>query len=233
MVAPINPPTSRIRFPSPDTWVEDDLVGVGGDLAPGTILEAYRSGLFPMPLEDGMLGWWSPIERAILPFSRLKISRSLSRSCRRFRVSVDADASGVIAGCADPERPGGWITDEMAEAYLALHRLGWVHSFEVWDSDAELVGGLYGVSIGGLFCGESMFYRVTDASKVALVHLVSVLSEGGGVMLDVQWRTDHLASLGAEVVGRTAYLKSLPRALSGPDPFDGLDLDGPSVIEFA
>ncbi len=233
MVTPINPPTSRIRFPSPDTWVADDLVGVGGNLEPGTILDAYRSGLFPMPLEDGVLGWWSPVDRAILPFSRLKISRSLSRSCRKFRVSVDADASDVIAGCADPDRPGAWITEEMAEAYLALHRLGWVHSFEVWDSDAELVGGLYGVAIGGLFCGESMFYRVADASKVALVHLVSVLSEGGAKMLDVQWQTDHLASLGAQVIGRAAYLERLSEALSGPDPFERLDLDGSSFIEFA
>ncbi|HZD05874.1 MAG TPA: leucyl/phenylalanyl-tRNA--protein transferase, partial [Longimicrobiales bacterium] len=181
-----------------------------------------RAGLFPMPLQDGVLGWWSPMERAVLPFSRLRISRSLSRSCRRFGVSVDADAAGVIEGCTD--RPDTWITPGMADAYLELHRLGWVHSFEVWDVEARLVGGLYGVAIVGLFCGESMFYRATDASKVALVHLVSVLAEGGAVMLDVQWRTEHLASLGAEVIGRSAYLARLPEALAVPDPFDRVDV---------
>lgn len=176
-----------------------------------------------MPLDDGILGWWSPVERAILPFSNLKISRSLSRSCRRFTVSVDADATGVVEGCADPGRPHGWISPEMKDAYLNLHRLGWMHSFEVWNSDGELVGGLYGLGIGGLFCGESMFHWVSDASKVALVHLVSLLSERGGVMLDVQWLTPHLRSLGAEVIGRDTYLSRLPAALEAPDPFEGLD----------
>lgn len=222
----IAPPPSSFEFPPSESWVEDDLVGVGGDLSPGTILDAYRRGLFPMPLEEGVLGWWSPMARAILPFGGLKVSRSLGRSCRRFSVSVDADAEGVVAGCADPDRPGRWITPAVADAYLELHRLGWMHSFEVWDSEANLVGGLYGVSIGGLFCGESMFHRATDASKVALVHLVSVLSEGGGVMLDVQWMTDHLASLGAQAIGRAAYLEKLPEAVAGSDPFHRVDLRG-------
>jgi leucyl/phenylalanyl-tRNA--protein transferase len=227
-VTPIDPIPTGFHFPPASEWTADDLVGVGADLAPGTILEAYRRGLFPMPLEEGSLGWWSPVDRAVLPFSRLRISRSLSKSCRRFTVSVDADAAAVIEGCADPRRPNGWITDEMAAAYLELHRLGWVHSFEVWDSDAELVGGLYGVAIGGLFCGESMFHRVADASKVALVHLVSLLSERGGVMLDVQWLTAHLESLGAEKIGRQSYLARLPVAVAAPDPFEGLD-DLPSL----
>lgn len=222
-MAPIEPPSSRFRFPPSPDWGDDDLVGTGADLAPGTILAAYRRGLFPMPLDDGTLGWWSPVDRAILPFSNLKISRSLSRSCRRFTVSVDADATGVIEGCADPGRPQGWISPEMKDAYLNLHRMGWMHSFEVWNSDGELVGGLYGLGIGGLFCGESMFHRVSDASKVALVHLVSLLSEKGGVMLDVQWLTPHLRSLGAEVIGRDAYLARLPTALEAQDPFEGLD----------
>ncbi len=221
----IEPPHGLFRFPPPEKWGSDDLVGIGADLSPGTILEAYRMGLFPMPLDDGSLGWWSPMERAVLPLSSLRISRSLARSCRRFTVSVDADATGVMEGCADPDRPHSWITPAVAEAYLELHRLGHVHSFEVWDYEGELVGGLYGVALGGLFCGESMFHRVSDASKVALVHLVSVLSEGGAEMLDVQWLTPHLASLGAEVIGREAYLERLPRALAGPDPFEGRDLD--------
>lgn len=222
----IEPESSRFQFPSPEDWPDDDLIGVGADLESGTILTAYRRGLFPMPLQDGSLGWWSPVDRAILPFSELRISRSLSRSCRRFTVSVDADATGVVEGCADPSRPHGWITPAMKEAYLRLNRLGWMHSFEVWDDSGELVGGLYGLGLGGLFCGESMFHRARDASKVALVHLVSLLSERGGVMLDVQWLTPHLESLGAKVIGRDAYLERLPLALSAPDPFEGLDLDG-------
>ncbi|HLT96479.1 MAG TPA: leucyl/phenylalanyl-tRNA--protein transferase [Acidimicrobiia bacterium] len=220
----IEPEPTRFRFPSASEWPEDDLVAIGADLEPGTILAAYRRGLFPMPLQDGTLGWWSPLDRAILPFSELRISRSLARSCRRFTVSVDADANGVIEGCADPSRPHGWITPAMRDAYVRLHRLGWVHSFEVWDDD-ELVGGLYGVAIGGLFCGESMFHRSRDASKVALVHLVSLLSERGGVMLDIQWLTPHLESLGGKVIGRDAYLERLPQALAVADPFEDLDLD--------
>jgi leucyl/phenylalanyl-tRNA---protein transferase len=222
-VPPIHPMPTAFRFPRPGEWPDEDLVAVGADLAPGTILEGYRRGLFPMPMDD-LLGWWSPTERAILPFSSFRVSRSLAKSCRRFEVSVDADVAGVIEGCADPRRPHGWITDEIADAYLELHRLGWVHSFEVWDAEGELVGGLYGVGIGGLFCGESMFHRVSDASKVALVHLVSLLSERGGMLLDVQWATPHLRSLGAEVIGRDEYLARLPPALEGTDPFEGLDL---------
>lgn len=232
MVPVIEPPASRYQFPPPETWGASDLVGVGADLSAGTILEAYRNGLFPMPLEDGSMGWWSPVERAVLELSALRVSRSLARSCRRFTVSVDADATGVVEGCASMERDQTWITPEMAAAYLELHRLGYVHSFEVWDRDGCLVGGLYGVAIGGLFCGESMFHVVSDASKVALVHLVSVLSEGGARMLDVQWLTPHLASLGAEVIGRQVYLERLPVALAGPDPFERQDLDqdpGPGV----
>ena len=145
----------------------------------------------------------------------------LSRSCRRYTVSVDTDPAA--GGPCRPSRPNGWITPEIKEAYLLLHRLGWMHSFEVWDDQGDLVGGLYGVAIGGLFCGESMFHRARDASKVALVHLVSVLSERGGVMLDVQWLTPHLESLGAEIIGRAAYLERLPEALAAPDPFVGLD----------
>src|SRR5690606_16453028 len=128
-----------------------------------------------------------------------------------------------VEGCADPSRPGGWITGEMQEAYLELHRMGWMHSFEVWNRDGELVGGLYGLGIGGLFCGESMFHRADDASKVALVHLVSLLSERGGRMLDVQWSTPHLESMGAVVIGRSEYLRRLPEALAGSDPFEGLE----------
>ncbi len=194
-------------------------MAVGGDLAPGTLLQAYRKGLFPMHLPDGRLGWWSPVERAILPLDGLRVTRSLRQSCRRYRVSVDEDFRGVIEGCSDPTRPDPWITPGFVDAYTELHRLGWAHSVEVWDSEGELVGGLYGVAIGGLFAGESMFHRARDASKVALVHLVVVMNEGGGCLLDVQWQTPHLRSLGAVVIGREAYLAQLERAVRVSGPF--------------
>lgn len=174
-----------------------------------------------MNLPDGHLGWWSPIERSIIPLDGLHITRSLRQSCRRYFATVDEDFASVIEGCADPEREGGWITPEFVDAYKELHRLGWAHSVEIWDSGDRLVGGLYGVSIGGLFAGESMFHRARDASKVALVHLVVVMSTGGGRLLDVQWPTPHLESLGAVVIGKDAYLDRLEEALRGPNPFTG------------
>jgi leucyl/phenylalanyl-tRNA---protein transferase len=199
--------------------VADDVIAVGGDLTSGTILQAYRRGMFPMPLPDGRLAWWSPQERAILPLSDLRISRSLRQSVRKFSISVDADFEAVIEACADPARPQGWITEGIRDAYVELHRLGWAHSVEVWDSQGNLAGGLYGVSIGGLFAGESMFYQVSDASKVALTHLVVVLSSRPGCLLDVQWLTPHLERLGARVIGRDDYLELLPAALAVTSPF--------------
>lgn len=210
---------SRFELPDPSPG-DGDVVAVGADLEAGTLLQAYRRGLFPMGLPDGHLGWWSPVERAILPLRGLHISRSLRQSTRRFQVSVDADFEGVIRGCADSRRRDPWITGDFVEAYTTLHRLGWAHSVEVWDNEGRLVGGLYGVAIGGLFAGESMFHEVRDASKVALVHLVVVMNRGGGRLLDVQWQTPHLESLGAVVIGRDAYLGKLAEALSGPDVFE-------------
>jgi leucyl/phenylalanyl-tRNA--protein transferase len=198
------------------------VVGVGADLEPGTLLTAYRSGVFPMP-SDGVLAWWSPEPRAVLPLDGLRVTRSLRKSCRRFEVRVDTAFGEVVAACADPRRPHGWITDDVAQAYSRLHALGWAHSVEAWSvDDGALAGGLYGVAIGGLFAGESMFHRVTDASKVALVGLVSLLREGGhgggGRLLDVQWLTPHLASLGAIEIPRVEYLRRLSAALSLPLP---------------
>jgi len=179
------------------------------------------------------LGWWSPDPRGVLPLDGLRVSRSLRRSARRLRTTVDTAFDAVVAGCADPSRSGRWITDEVAAAYSRLHRLGWAHSVEVWDDagsgpgsgsrsggGGELVGGLYGVGVGGLFAGESMFSRATDASKVALVRLVEVLGadDDGRRLLDVQWRTDHLASLGVVEVAREEYLRRLARALRAPAP---------------
>jgi leucyl/phenylalanyl-tRNA---protein transferase len=195
------------------------VVAVGGDLKPGTILQAYRKGMFPMHLEDGHLGWWCPIERAVIPLTGLRVTRSLRQSTRRYRVSVDREFEAVIADCADTSRPGGWITPEIVSAYTELHHLGWAHSVEVWDRDGELVGGLYGLSLGGLFAGESMFHMARDASKVALVHLVVLMNRSGGGLIDVQWQTPHLESLGAVVIGKDAYLASLPALIAMPSPF--------------
>jgi len=153
-----------------------------------------------------------------MPLQGMRVSRSLQQSTRRFLVSVDEDFDGVIAGCADADRPHGWITDQFVEAYSELHRLGWAHSVEVWDRDGALVGGLYGVALGGLFAGESMFHVARDASKVALVHLVVLMNQGGR-LIDVQWQTPHLESLGAVVVGREEYMRRLPAALEAAGPF--------------
>jgi leucyl/phenylalanyl-tRNA--protein transferase len=211
-------------FDLPDPRRGDgDVIAVGADLAPGTLLQAYRKGMFPMNLSDGHLGWWSPVERAIIPLDGLRVSRSLRKSVRRFTVTVDDDFEGVIEGCADPTREGGWITGDIVSAYEELHRLGWAHSVEVWDSEGDLAGGLYGVAIGGLFAGESMFHRARDASKVALVHLVVVMNQGGGKLIDVQWMTPHLEAMGAVTIGRDAYLARLPEALAAPGPFSGID----------
>jgi leucyl/phenylalanyl-tRNA--protein transferase len=187
------------------------------------LLAAYRSGLFPMPLKAGsveVLAWWSPDPRGVLPLDGLRVTRSLRRSQRRYSVRFDTAFDDVVAACADPARHGGWITEEIATAYRELHRLGWAHSVEAWSDDGRLVGGLYGVCIGGLFAGESMFHTETDASKVALVALVERLRAGGGTLLDVQWSTAHLESLGVVEVTRDDYLRRLVRAVTLPDAWD-------------
>lgn len=222
---PVEPPPSRWLFPdlgdpAVDLEHPDDMVGLGADLSPGTLLQAYRGGLFPMPDPGSQhLTWWSPVHRGVLPLDRLRVTRSLRKSARRFELRVDTAFDEVVARCADPSRDGGWIDRRISSAYSELHRLGWAHSVETWH-DGELVGGLYGVAIGGLFAGESMFHRVTDASKAALMGLVSLLSDeyAESRLLDVQWRTDHLASLGVVEVPRPAYLRALRAALQLPLP---------------
>jgi leucyl/phenylalanyl-tRNA---protein transferase len=214
LAVPAEPTPSVWVMPDPAASAETDLVAVGADLEPGTLLAAYRSGMFPMPVE-GTLGWWSPDPRGILPLDGLRVSRSLRKACRRFEVRVDTAFDEVVTACADPARTGGWISDAIRAAYCRMHRLGWVHSVETW-ADGELVGGLYGVAVGGFFAGESMFHRRTDASKVALVALVDLLNEGGASLLDVQWRTPHLASLGVVDVTRASYLTLLTDALGRP-----------------
>ncbi len=200
----------------------DDLVCTGADLQPATLVTAYATGLFPMGLGPGgrgRLGWWSPDPRGVLPLDGLRVSRSLRRSVRGFEVRVDTAFDEVVAACADPARDGRWITAEVADAYGTLHLLGLAHSVETWR-DGRLVGGLYGVALGGLFAGESMFHRATDASKAALVALVGLLraDDDPRRLLDVQWRTDHLASLGVVDLPRPDYLRRLRVALTVPPP---------------
>ena len=199
----------------PDTAPVDDtgLVAVGADLEPGTLLAAYRSGLFPMPMDGRRTAWFSPDPRGIVPIDGLRVTRSLRRSGRRVDVTIDTRFSEVMQRCADPSREGGWITAEFVAAYTALHELGWAHSVECYG-DGELVGGLYGVRINGFFAGESMFHTVPDASKVALVQLVHWLATTGATLLDVQWTTPHLVSLGAVDITRDEYLTLLANALA-------------------
>jgi leucyl/phenylalanyl-tRNA--protein transferase len=222
VATPVDPGPSRWVIPSALDADREGLVGVGADLAPATLLAAYRGGLFPMPVgRRRVLAWWSPDPRGILPLDGLHVSRSLAKSVRGCTTTVDAAFTEVLHSCADPRRPGGWITDEIRSAYLELHRLGWAHSVEAWTPDGELAGGLYGVCIGGLFAGESMFHRRRDGSKVALVGLVERLRAGGATLLDVQWTTPHLASLGAVDVPRADYLARLATAVAQPqtEPF--------------
>jgi leucyl/phenylalanyl-tRNA--protein transferase len=170
------------------------------------------------------MGWWSPDPRAVVPLDGLHISRSLARSCRRFEVRVNTAFDAVCEACASPDRPGRWITTEISAAYVRLHHLGWAHSVEAWapgeglEGDDLLVGGLYGVAIGGFFAGESMFHHRSDASKVALVGLVERLGSGGATLLDVQWLTPHLARLGAVEISRKRYLALLADATARPMP---------------
>jgi leucyl/phenylalanyl-tRNA--protein transferase len=197
------------------------VVAVGGDLEPGTLLAAYRSGLFPMPL-GRRLAWWSPDPRGVLPLDGLRVSRSLRKSSARFDVRVDTAFVEVIEACRLIPRRGRWITPAIRDAYVRLHHLGWAHSVEAWH-DGVLAGGLYGVAVGGLFAGESMFHQVTDASKVALVGLVEILREAGATLLDVQWTTPHLVSLGALDVPRSHYLTLLEDAVGVAAPWPGKD----------
>ncbi|CAI9402578.1 MULTISPECIES: leucyl/phenylalanyl-tRNA--protein transferase [Aestuariimicrobium] len=213
-------------------WPDQDLVGFSDEFDPMLTLAAYQSGVFPMPLGEvgggvagpDAMGWWSPVHRGILPLDRLRVSRSLRKSARRYTTSVDRAFDEVMERCAAPTRTGGWIDARVQQVFSDLHRAGWVHSIEVWDDRDRLVGGLYGVSMGGLFAGESMFHDEEfgrDASKVALVRLVEELHRGittEGRLLDVQWVTPHLASLGAVEVPRRRYLAMVAHAVEQPMP---------------
>lgn len=222
---PVEPGPSRFAFDLSAAPAGEDFLGIGADLEPATLLAAYRAGAFPMPVRRrGPMGWFSPDPRGVIPLDGLRVSRSLRAACRRYEVRFDTAYDEVVRACADPRRPGGWIRRDIVAAYRRLHDLGWAHSVEAWtvgpDGRQRLAGGLYGVAVGGLFAGESMFHRERDASKVALVGLVDLLRTAGGSgrLLDVQWATEHLVRLGAVEVSRPTYLAMLSRALELPPP---------------
>lgn len=213
----MRPPTEcRWSFPTHDQWdSDDDVVAVGADLAPDTLLFAYAHGMFPMFLDKrhSQLGWWSPVRRGVIPLDALRVTKSMKQSARKFRCTVNLAFVDVMTACATTHSQGNWIDEKFVAAYSELHQLGHAHSVEVWNSRDELVGGLYGVRINNFFAGESMFHRESDASKVALMFLVDLMKLDGMTLLDTQWQTEHLASLGCIEVSRDDYLLLLDAAI--------------------
>jgi len=217
----VNADANRNRpWVSPDLAGPDGLVGVGGDLRPTTLLRAYADGVFPWFNEGDPILWWSPDPRGVIELDGLHVSRSLARTIRKneFRVTADAAFAAVMQGCAERRTEGTWVTPEMIHAYTELHRRGFAHSIETWTPTNEpeqwsLAGGIYGVAIGGLFAGESMFHRVPDASKVALASLVEHLKTHGFTLFDVQMKADHTERMGAVEIPRKEYLERLKEAV--------------------
>jgi len=212
--------SKEIAFPSPEFATPAGILAVGGDLQPARLLQAYRMGIFPWFNEGDPIVWWSPDPRMVLYPRELKVSHSMKKTLRNktFHITFDRDFEAVIRQCKTQKRPGQkgtWITDEMLEAYVRLHRLGYAHSVEAWCGK-ELAGGLYGVSIGGIFTGESMFSRVNNASKAAFITLTQTLERMHFKMLDCQLYTPHLASLGAREISRKQYLRELEKCLEMP-----------------
>ena len=208
------------EFPPSAKWPRSDVVGRGADLKPETLIHAYRHGIFPMVSSDELddrqptdLIWWSPLKRAVINLDQLVISRSMRRSSKKFEVRIDTCFEKVMRGCAAPNRENGWITAEFIDAYVQLHKLGYAHSFEVFDENVLLACGLYGVRVGKFFAGESMFHLLRDASKVALMALVGKMKESEMSLLDVQWLTPHLETLGAVAITREQYLRELAVAV--------------------
>jgi leucyl/phenylalanyl-tRNA--protein transferase len=214
-------------FPPAETADADGLVAVGGRLDPDWIIDAYAHGIFPWPSAAGQpVPWFSPDPRGVLELDALHVSRSLARTLRgrRFEATSDRDFAGVIQGCATARRRrqgGTWITPELAAAYCRLYELGYAHSVEVWRQ-GELAGGIYGVALGAAFFAESMFHRVRDASKVALMRLVEHLRRRGYLLFDIQQLTPHMARLGAIAIPRAEYLRRLEAALTRDVPFGSL-----------
>jgi leucyl/phenylalanyl-tRNA--protein transferase len=192
------------------------MIRVPADLSVDSLLVAYRAGYFPMPIRR-RVAWFSPNPRGIFLPGHMRITKSLERSRRRYEIRVDTAFAEVITACGDPARPLGWINRAIIESFTALHHDGHAHSVEAWDDDG-LAGGLYGVSIGGFFAGESMFHRRTDASKVALAALDEIMQSVPGGLIDTQWTTDHLVSLGAFDITRNDYATLLTTALEQPTP---------------
>jgi leucyl/phenylalanyl-tRNA---protein transferase len=222
--------SDRLYFPPPNYAEDGGLLAIGGDLSPDRVLLAYARGIFPWPHEGYPLLWFSPDPRLVLRPADLRVSRRLERTIRqhRFEVRLDTDCRAVIDGCASAPRRddiGTWITPAMREAYVALHDLGYVHSAEAWQGD-DLVGGVYGVSLGGVFVGESMFAAVSDASKVALVTLVRQLVRWEFDLFDAQVFTPHVARFGARDWPRVRYLRALHRSLARPTRRGRWTLDG-------
>ncbi len=218
---PIEPPPTRVRFPDPARSRSPEVLAIGCDFSPGTLLKAYRSGIFPWPhgeKEDGaqpLVLWFSPDPRAIFPLEdEPHWSRSLRRTLRKhpYRVSVDEDFEGVIRMCGATRAKNTWIIPELVDGYTQLHEMGWTHSVEVWEG-RELVGGIYGIAIGGMFAGESMFHTRTDTSKIAFATLAEKLRAAGFVLFDVQVQNPHLESLGCVEIRRGEYLKRLADAV--------------------
>lgn len=197
----------------PEYATPEGIVGVGGTLDPDTLLAAYSAGVFPWFNAGDPVIWWSPDPRAVIPLDAFHVPRRLATTIRqnRFRVTADTRFAEVMRGCAENRADGTWVTDEMVAAYTHLHRLGHAHSVEAWQGE-ELVGGVYGVSVGGLFAGESMFHRVRDASKVALVALLTRLRNRGYLLFDTQIANDHTAQFGAVDIPRAEYLRRLAAA---------------------
>lgn len=222
----------RLRFPNPRLADAEGLVAVGGDLSPARLLLAYRSGVFPWT--TGPATWWSPDPRAILELDAFHIPRSLARQLRsgRFRVTLDRCFAQVMERCAEPrpDRRTTWITPEFIAAYTRLHALGHAHSVECWQGP-DLAGGVYGVAIGGFFAGESMFHRASDASKVALFHLVRHLRERQFELFDIQMLTPITARLGGTNIPRKAYLERLAEAIDKPCQFRAQESDAPDKLE--
>lgn len=204
----------------PELADEIGLVAIGGDLRPPRLLAAYQRGIFPWYGEGDPIYWWSPDPRAVFEIDGLRLARRLRRTLRsgRFVITVNRAFAEVIRGCADRGEQGTWITPEMIVAYEQLHELGYAHSVEAW-LESELAGGIYGVALGGLFAGESMFTRRRDGSKIALVSLVERLRQRGYQLFDIQFLTEHTARLGAVAIPRAEYLARLRQALACPVTF--------------
>jgi leucyl/phenylalanyl-tRNA---protein transferase len=211
----MKPPTEcRWTFPSPDLWPDDDdIVAAGADLETDTLLYAYAHGMFPMFVNKRNLAWWSPVDRGVIPLDGLRVTRSMQQSAKKFTCTVNQAFTEVMTLCGSMRTDGNWINQHFIDAYTELHEEGHAHSVEVWNEAGDLVGGLYGVRINKFFAGESMFHIETDASKVALMHLVQLMTLDSMELLDTQWRTDHLESLGCIAIPREKYLQLLASAI--------------------